>query len=210
MSGSCRYSLPDVWELSGVPPGRSGGQPGGLGMVETPSRMSMTGGRPSRMFGSVRVAVSDVREWSGGRLGCPGVVGGPSKCPGVVGSLSHMTGGGREALPVDWEWSEGPPGCLGVVGRPSRMSGSGRESLQEVWEALQMSGSGLETLPNVSEGWKSLLDVRLLSGGPPGCQGVVGRPSHMPLRGGRPSRMLVFRRPSRMSGSGRDSPPEVR
>ena len=44
------------------------------------------------------------------------------------------------------ECSGSPPGCPGVVrrpsriigidGRPSRMSGSGWESLEEVWEAL--------------------------------------------------------------------------
>ena len=63
-----------VRELLGVSPGRLGGQPGGLGMVETPTRMSLKGGRPSRLSGSGRVAVSDVRECSEGPPGCPGVV----------------------------------------------------------------------------------------------------------------------------------------
>ena len=53
----------------------------------------------------------------------------------------------------------------------------------------RLSGSGRKTLPDVPEGWKSLPDVRQLSGGLSGCQGVVGRHSQMPLRGGRPSRM---------------------
>ena len=63
-------------------------------------------GRPSRMSGSGleaftggRKALLDVREWSGGSTGCPGVVGRPSR----------MTGSGREALPYDQEWSGGPP-----------------------------------------------------------------------------------------------------
>ena len=32
-----------------------------------------------------------------------------------------------------------------------------------------MSVSGWEPLPDVTEWWESLLDVRQLSGGPPGC-----------------------------------------
>ena len=36
-------------------------------------------GRYSQMSGSGRVAISDVREWSEGSLGCPGVVGWPSR-----------------------------------------------------------------------------------------------------------------------------------
>ena len=43
-------------------------------MVGTPSRISLKGGRPSRMAGSGWVAVSDVRECSEGPPGCPGVV----------------------------------------------------------------------------------------------------------------------------------------
>ena len=63
-----------------------------------------------------------------------------------------MSGSGRDALPDDREWSGGlgdirecsqsppecprvvelPPGCPRVVGRPSQMSGSGRESIQDV------------------------------------------------------------------------------
>ena len=88
MSRSGREALPDVREWSGGPldslggPTRSlGGQPGGPGMVGTPSRMSLRGGRPFRMFGSCRVALPDVweaspqvREWSGDSPGCLGVV----------------------------------------------------------------------------------------------------------------------------------------
>ena len=70
-----------------------------------------------------------------------------------------------------------------------------------------MSGSCRETFPIVQEWWESLIDVQELSGGPtgslgvpPGCPGVVGRPSWMSLRG---------TRPSRMSSSGRKSLPNV-
>ena len=82
-------------ELSGVPPESFGGQPGGLRMVGTPSRMSLRGGRPFQMSGSCRVVLLDVREWSGGH----------HECPGVGGRLSRMSGSGGM-----------PPGCPGVVG----------------------------------------------------------------------------------------------
>ena len=103
------------------------------------------------MFGSGWEALQDVRKWSGGPPGCPGVVGRPSR----------MSGCGREALsdvretrPDVREWSEGslvrpavfrmpsrmsrigreaPPGCLGVVERPSQMSRSVRVALPYVW-----------------------------------------------------------------------------
>ena len=64
----------------------------------------------------------DVREWSGGRPGCPG----------VVGRLSWMSGIGCKALPDVREWSGGTPGCPEVVMRPFWMSGSGREPLPDV------------------------------------------------------------------------------
>ena len=38
-----------------------------------------------RMFGSGREALLDIREWSGG----------PPGCPGVVGRSSRMSGSGR-------------------------------------------------------------------------------------------------------------------
>ena len=74
-----------------------------------------------------------------------------------------MFGSGREALP------ENPR----VVGGPNQMSR----------KHCLMSGSGRETLPDVWE-W---------SGDPPGCPGVVGRPSQMSGSG---------RETPRMSGSG--------
>ena len=64
------------------------------------------------MSGSGRGAFKDVREWSGGPPGCPGVDGRPSQ----------MFDSGREALPDVREWSGGHPGCPGVVARASRMS----------------------------------------------------------------------------------------
>ena len=100
---------------------------------------------PSRMSGSGRDALPDVRQLSRG----------PTGCPAVVGTPSRLSGSGREALPNvrEWsgcppgcqgvvgvalpevrEWSGGLPGCSGVVGRTSRMSGSGREALPDVQE----------------------------------------------------------------------------
>ena len=52
-------------------------------------------GRPSRMSGSGREALPDVREWSGG----------PPECPAVVGRPFRMSGSGREALPKVREFS---------------------------------------------------------------------------------------------------------
>ena len=46
--------------------------------------------RPFGMSGIGREALQDVREWSTGHPGCPGVVGRPSR----------MSGSGREALSV--------------------------------------------------------------------------------------------------------------
>ena len=78
----------------------------------------------------------------------------------------------QEDLPNVLKWSGGPSGCPGVVGSVSRMSGSD-------WK----------TLPVVREWWAALPDVRKWSGvplecvgmvgGPPGCPGVVGRPTQM-------------------------------
>ena len=82
-----------------------------------------------------------------------------------------------------------------------------------------MSASGRDDLPDVQE-W---------SGNPPGCLGVVRRPSRMPRKGretlsyvlealpdiqewsGGPSGCLrVVRRPSQMFGSGQETLPNVR
>ena len=84
-SGGGWEFLLDVWE-------RLGGPPRYPGVVGRPCRMSGSGGSPSRMSGSCREtlpnvqerweALSDVREWSGGPPGCPGVVGRPRRMSG--------------------------------------------------------------------------------------------------------------------------------
>ena len=47
----------------------------------------------------------------------------------------------------------------------------------------RMSGSGWEALLDVREYREALSDVREWSGGPPGCPGMVGRPSWMSSSG---------------------------
>ena len=101
-----------------------------------------------------------------------------------------MSGSGLEALPDvrKWsrglpgypEWPGGPPKILGVVDRPSRMSECGRNALPEVWE-------GAKDFPDVREWCKALTYVRESSGDPPGCPGVVERPSRISGVAWRPS-----------------------
>ena len=91
-----------------------------------------------------RLALLDVREWSGGIPGCTGVVERPSR----------MSVSGSEDLTDVRVWSVGPPGCTGVFERLYRLSGSGQEALPEVRE---WSGDATEC-PGVV-------------GGPPGCPG---------------------------------------
>ena len=91
MSGSGREVLPNVREWSGGPPRCPG-------VVERSSWMFGSDGRACRMSrsgqealgvsGNGREALPDVREWSGGPRGCPGVVGRPS----------WKSGSGREAI----------------------------------------------------------------------------------------------------------------
>ena len=69
-----------------------------------------------------------------------------------------MCESGRVALPDVREWWESP----GCSGGPA-----------DVWECPGgpvMSGSGCETLPNV---WEALSNVQESSGGPHGCSRVV-------------------------------------
>ena len=80
-----------------------------------------------------------------------------------------------------------------------------------------MSGSGRETLPDVSEWWEALLDVREWLGGPPGHLVVVNWPSWMSWSGWKalpdvhewsgvpPGCLVVVGSPSRMSRSGREA-----
>ena len=88
------------------------------------------------MSGSGRLALPDVRKWSGVPPGCSGASPG---CLGVVGWPSRLFGRCRESLPNvrewweplpvvrEWweafpdvqKWSGCLPGCLGVVGKLS-------------------------------------------------------------------------------------------
>ena len=77
------------------------------------------------MSRSGREALPNVREWSGGPPGCPGLVGRPN----------WMSVSGLEANAEVWEWSGGHPGCPAVIWKPSQMSGSDRESLPDGREA---------------------------------------------------------------------------
>ena len=93
----------------------------------------------------------------------------------------------------------------GVVGSPSRKFG------RPSWR----SANGRDTLPDVPEGWEAFLDVRQLSGGPPGCAegppscpGVVGWPFWMSVSGR--ETLLNVREASRMSSSGWEPLPNVR
>ena len=100
----------------------------------------------------VREALPNVWKLSRGPLGspagppgCPVVVGWPFGCPGVVGRPSWMSGNpfrifgsGQKALPEVRKWSGEPPGCPAVVGRPSRLIWSGRETLPDIREPLQI------------------------------------------------------------------------
>ena len=87
----------------------------------------------------------DVREWSEGPPGCPGMVQRPCRMSGSgreaslgIGRPSRMSGNGPEALldvrewsgdPQDVrEWSGGLRACPVVGGRPFRMLGCGRET----------------------------------------------------------------------------------
>ena len=106
--------------------------------------MSGSGQEFLLISGSGRETLPNVREWSGGPAGCPGVVERPSQ----------MFGSCREPLTDIREWSRDPSEFLGVVRRSSwpsrgsldhfRMSGRGRE-------AFRMSGSGQKDIPNVRE-----------------------------------------------------------
>ena len=106
-----------------------------------------------------REVLSDVREYSGGLPGGPGVVGMPSR----------MSGSGRETHPNVREWSRNPPGCSGGLlecpGEVGRTAGCPRV----VKRLSRMSGSGQEALS----------DVRECSGDLAECPGVVGKPSWM-------------------------------
>ena len=73
------------------------------------------------MIGSGWKDVSDDREWSSVRPGCPGVVEKPFRISGrhswMSGSVQKALPNDREALSDVQEWSSVCPGCSGVVGR---------------------------------------------------------------------------------------------
>ena len=153
------------------------------------------------MSGSSREAfriTGSGREWSGDPDECPGVVEKPSQ---MFGRPSRMSGCVRKALPDVQEWLGGPPRCPGVVGRPFRMSGCGR---RPSW----MSGSSREALPNVWEWTGGLLNDRECLGNSPGCPGVL--PDVREWSKCYPECLGVVRRPSWISGSGRNAILNVR
>ena len=204
MSGSGRETLrkvkvwwevlTDSWEWSGGPlecpkvVGGPHGGPGSLPDVGVPCQML---GRGLETLPNVREwweVLTDSREWSGGPLGCTGVVWRPSRMPES----------GRVALPDVREWLEIPPGCSEVVGRPFQISGSGQVAFPDAreWSCCtpgcpgevrkpswmsgrqsRMPGCVRKPLPDVR---KALPDVREWSGDPSKCPGGVGVPPGCP------------------------------
>ena len=71
-------------------------------------------GRPSCIPYSCREVLLEVWEWWGAFPEVWVWSGGPLGCPGVVGRQSWMFRSGREALPDVREWLAGYPGCPGV------------------------------------------------------------------------------------------------
>ena len=169
MSRSGRESLTNDRQWSGGPLKCSRSPLGCSGVVGRPTRMferhsRMSGSvlkdlpyvsrsgretlpdvsRPSRMSGSGRQCLSDVREWfgtppdvrewSGESPGCTGVVGRPCRMSGSGRKACQMSGRGQKAIPNIREWSGEHAECPGMVGRPSWMSGSSQEAFLIVWK----------------------------------------------------------------------------
>ena len=88
MSRNNREALLDVREWSEDPRGSPG-------VVRRPPGCPGVVGRPSRISGSGREALPDIRDLSGSLRGCLGVIGRPSQ----------MSGSGRESLGDVREWS---------------------------------------------------------------------------------------------------------
>ena len=123
-------------------------------------------GRTSRMSGSGHKAIPNVREWSGGPHGNPGVVGGLPGCLGVVrkpswksGGPSWITGSGREALTDVREWSEnhprhprGPPGHPGGPSEPSRTFERASTNSWTTGRDSRTSGRASQPLQDICEG----------------------------------------------------------
>ena len=85
MSGRCREAVPNFRQWFRGPPGCPG-------VVGKPSRKF---GRPSRISGSVRKALPDVRKMLSNARECSR---GPPRCPGVVGKPSRMCRSVRKDL----------------------------------------------------------------------------------------------------------------
>ena len=82
MSSSCREALPDFRELSRGHPVCPEVVWRHTRMSGRQSQLSGSGGRPLQMSGNGRYALLHVWEWTGGPLGCLGVVGRPSQMSG--------------------------------------------------------------------------------------------------------------------------------
>ena len=91
-------------------------------------------GMPSRMSGSVWEALPNVPVWWEALSNVRQFLGGPLSCPGVVGTPSQLSESDREALPNVREWPGGLQECPRVVGRPSQMSGSVWEAFPDFWQ----------------------------------------------------------------------------
>ena len=89
MFESGRDALPDIWELSGGPPGCPG-----------------VFKKPFWMSGIDQEALQDVREWSGGS----------PVCPGEVGMHARMSGSGPKISP---KYPKGPHDHSRTSGRAS-------------------------------------------------------------------------------------------
>ena len=88
--------------------------------------------------------------------------------------------------------------------RPSRRSGTGLETLPDVQ-------NGRETIPNKGKWPETLLDVRQWLYTPPEVRNWLGDPLKCPQKVGDSSGgMEVVKRPSRRSGSGQETLPDVR
>ena len=154
-SANGRDTLPDVpegWEalldvrqLSGGPPRCAEGPPNCSGVVRWPFRMSVSGQetllnvwKASQMSSSVRKALSDVLESSGGSLESPGEVGRPTRISRSV----------RETLPNDRGWREALSTTPGHPGGPSDHS----QTSVKVSRLLPDNREGLPTTPGHPRG----------------------------------------------------------
>ena len=111
----------------------------------------------------------------------------------MVGRPTQWCGSGRETLPKVRKWLEDSSGGPQVVGDPPR-------SVEVVRRPCQRFGSGRQTLPEVPNWSVTLPGPRKWSGDPHGSPEEVGDP---------PEGVEVVGRPSRRSGSGCETLPEI-